>query len=414
MSSALPIDTQMREESSVVVKERKRPHVYELDPLRGITALMVVAVHTLGNSTFLNHTVAGLEVQYMAVTALHFTRALFMFVTAFALVYVYFGRKFSLGQFWKKRSIGAVLPYCIWSIVYVLVDTPNLNFASFLHTSFIDILTGNASYQMYYILLTLQFYLILPLFLWFFRKVERYPWRTLVISFVIQMIIFYLDYHYVQIGSWSTSPIAKILNQYQDRIVFMYQFYFILGAFVARYFEQVRAFILRHGIWIACGMIVVLAGLWAHYFIQVLVYHEAIVYAVSVLQPSLVIYSAAIVIFSFWLACRWVVKSTGGVENKKPSWYGFWHQLSDASFGVYLIHVLILTALLDHLAPVMPVTWPLAIRLFLLWFITAGGAALISILLANIPVLSRLVGRSRPLPTWFPGQRKGDRVQQRA
>ncbi len=414
MSSALPIDAQTREGSAGVVASHKRPHVYELDPLRGITALVVVAVHTLGNTTFLNHTVFGLEIQNMAVTAVHFTRALFMFVTAFALIYVYYGRKFSLRQFWKKRSIGAVMPYCIWSIIYVLINTPNMTFASFANTSAIDILTGNASYQMYYILLTLQFYLILPLFLWFMRKVERYPWRTLAISFVIQMLVFYLDYHYVQIGPWSTSPIARILNQYQDRIVFMYQFYFILGAFVARYFEQVRAFIVKHGTWIACGMIIVLAGLWAHYFIQILVYHEAIAYAVSVLQPSLVIYSGAVIIFSFWLACRWVIRSTGGVENKKPSWYAFWHQLSDASFGIYLVHVLILTALLERLAPVMPVAWPLAIRIFLLWFITAGGAALISILLANIPILSRLVGRSRPLPPWFPAQRKGDRVQQRA
>jgi probable poly-beta-1,6-N-acetyl-D-glucosamine export protein len=414
MSSALPIDTQTKEGSEGVVKEQKRPHVYELDPLRGITALVVVAVHTLGNTTYLNHTVFGLEIQNMFVTAVHFTRALFMFVTAFALVYVYYGRKFSLGRFWKKRSIGAVLPYCIWSIIYVLVNTPNLTFGTFINTSFIDIITGNASYQMYYILLTLQFYLILPLFLWFLRGVERYPWRTLAISFVVQMVIFYFDYHYVQIGPWSTSPIARILNQYQDRVVFMYQFYFILGAFVARYFEQVRAFVVRHGVWIGCGMIVVLGGLWAHYFVQILVYHEAIAYAVSVLQPSLVIYSGAVLIFSFWLACRWVIRSTGGVENKKPSWYGFWHQLSDASFGVYLVHVLILTALLDNLVPVMPVEWPLAIRIFLLWVITAGGAAVFSILLANIPILSRLVGRSRPLPSWFPGQGKGGRAQQRA
>lgn len=68
--------------------------------------------------------------------------------------------------------------------------------------------------------------------------------------------------------------------------------------------------------------------------------------------------------------------------------------LSDASFGIYLVHVFILTALLQWIVPLMPEAWPVALRVFLTWFLTAGGAAAISILLMKTPVLSHLVGRS--------------------
>ena len=77
-----------------------------------------------------------------------------------------------------------------------------------------------------------------------------------------------------------------------------------------------------------------------------------------------------------------------------PKGYRFWRILSDASFGIYLVHVFILTALLQWGVPLMPEAWPVALRVFFTWFLTAGGAAVISILLMKTPVLSHLVGRS--------------------
>ena len=47
----------------------------------------------------------------------------------------------------------------------------------------------------------------------------------------------------------------------------------------------------------------------------------------------------------------------------------------------------------------MPAAWPVALRVFLIWFLTAGGAVGISMLLMKTPVLSRLVGRKAHWPT---------------
>lgn len=371
-------------------QQARRPHVYELDPLRTGTAWSVVAVHVLAFTVFLNRSETGVQMQNALVVALHFTRAVFIFVTAFALVYVYYGKSFALKRFWARRSIGVLLPYCIWSVVYVWVNVPGQSPETFIKTSILDILTGNASYQLYYILLTLQFYIILPLFLLFLKRVAQHPWKVLTVSFVIQVVLYYADYHLLQQGTLASSGFWQVFSQYQDRFVLIYQFYFVLGGLTALYFQQVRSFLLQYGWIVACGLLASIAALWLHFVLQVRVYQEPMGYVTSVLQPVMVFYSLAVILFALWLACRWACQKN---QDGRPRGYRTWHVLSDASFGVYLIHALLLAAILKWIVPAMPAVWPVAVRVFLTWCIAAGGATVMSVILLHIPVLSRLVGR---------------------
>jgi probable poly-beta-1,6-N-acetyl-D-glucosamine export protein len=224
-------------------EQTKRPHIYELDPLRACTALSVVAVHVLAFTVFLNQTEIGVQIQNAFVVTFHFTREVFLFVTAFALVYVYNGKAFPFKQFWQKRGVGTLLPYVVWSVIYVWVNTSAKTPATFFHTALLDILTGNASYQLYYILLTLQFYLIFPLFLFFLQHCTRHPWRVFTISFILQVLLFYADFHALQGNTSALSPFWQLFAQYQDRFVLVYQFYFVLGGLTALYFQQIRTFL---------------------------------------------------------------------------------------------------------------------------------------------------------------------------
>jgi surface polysaccharide O-acyltransferase-like enzyme len=348
-------------------------------------------VHVLAFTLFLNHTAAGVLVQNGIITSVHFTRDVFMFITALALTYVYFGRPFSGKRFWAKRSIGILLPYCIWSIAYTWVNTSQHSPVAFAKLALFNILTGNASYQLYYILLTLQLYLVLPLFLLFLKHIKRHPWRALSISFALQLLLLYADYRYLQQGTLASSGVWQVVEAYQNRFLLTYQFFFILGGLAALSLQQERAFVLRHGKWIVSGFVLALAALWVHFLLQVNVYHESLGYATSVLQPIMTFYSLAVIMPLCWLAYRWASRTD---QEGHPKGYRFWHILSDASFGIYLVHVFILTALLQSVVPLMPEAWPVALRVFLTWFLTAGGAAVISILLMKTPVLSRLVGRS--------------------
>ena len=371
--------------------QQARPYIYELDLMRPVTAVTVVAVHVLSGTTMLNHTQAGLQVQNGIFISVSVTRDVFMFITALALTYVYFGRPFSGKRFWAKRSIGILVPYCIWSIAYTWVNTSQHSPAAFAKLVVFNILTGNASYQLYYILLSIQFYLILPLFLLFLKLVQKHPWRALLISFSLQVLVMYLDYRYLQQGTLASSGVWQVVAAFQGSFLLTYQFYFILGGLAALSLKQARAFVLRYGTWIMGGFVLALAAVWVHFLLQVDVSHESLGYATSVLQPMMTFYSPTVIVLLGFLACRWANTDIGRAH---PKGYRFWHILSDASFGIYLVHVFILTALLQRVVPLMPEAWPVALRVFLTWFLTAGGAAGISILLMKTPVLSHLVGRS--------------------
>ena len=374
-------------------KRPSRPHIYELDPVRTITAYCVIAVHVLAFTFFLEHTNTSTLLHSAVLNAFHFTRQVFMFVTAFALIYVYYGKPFSTTRFYLKRSMGVLLPYSIWSVIYTWVNTPKPLWP-FVQTSIFNILTGSASYQLYYILLTLQFYLVLPLFMLLLKRLEHHPWKTLGISFACQLVFLYLDYRYVQTGPFSTTPLGNMLVTYQDRIILVYQFFFFLGAFAALHLNHVRDFMLRYG-WFVVGVFLVTAGwLWGHFFLQTLVYHQDQGYALSVLQPSIDLYSTGVIALFFWLAALWA-RRTGA--KGYPAGSRVWGKLSDASFGVYLVHVLILNNfVLASIAPMMPSSWPSFVIILLSWMLTVAFSVLMSSLLLQIPFASRLVGRAHP------------------
>ena len=401
-----------------MIKTERQHHqrVYELDLLRSLTALCVITTHVLFFTTVLNHSELGTQMQHAIVTSFHFAREVFMFVTAFALVYVYYGKPFSFKRFWTKRGIGVLLPYCMWSALYVWVQAPNQPLGQYIGTTIVDLLTGNASYQLYYILLSLQFYAILPLLLLFLRRTERHPWTVLVASFVIQVLLLSIDYYYIQKGLLAPAGIWQTLAQYRDRFVFTCQLYFILGAMAALHMQQVRAFLLRHEKLVVGGSIAALGALWGHYFLQIRVYHESIAYASTVLQPIMTVYCPAVIAFFFWLSIRWASQRE---QEGAPTGYPFWRMLSNASFGTYLVHPLILAGVLQWVVPTLSHVFPAALSILFVWSLTASGAAMVSVILLHIPVASRLVGRAHAsLPNsalrgWFSNQSGSARATKR-
>jgi peptidoglycan/LPS O-acetylase OafA/YrhL len=264
---------------------------------------------------------------------------------------------------------------------------------AFLHGLVFDILTGRASYQLYYILLTIQFYLILPIFLFFIVKVARHPWIVLTISFLAQVALFAFSYTQLQEGTLAAGGFWKVFRDNQDSMFFFYIFYFVAGGLAALYYQQVNAFVVRHGRLVICAFVLGLALLWFHFIYQVRVERLSSGYALSVLQPILVPYSFVVTVFLFWLASVWALRLRA---DGKPKGYGFWHTLSDASFGIYLSHPMLLTITLTWILP--DLSGPIALRVFLVWCITTAGSVALSLLLVRIPVLSYLVGRGWGLP----------------
>jgi hypothetical protein len=61
----------------------------------------------------------------------------------------------------------------------------------------------------------------------FIKLVEHQPWKTLAISFVLEVVMMYLDHRRLQTDALNSSSFWQIVNQYQASFILTYQFYFI-------------------------------------------------------------------------------------------------------------------------------------------------------------------------------------------
>lgn len=363
---------------------QKRAHIYEIDLLRTITVISVVANHSLSYTNFLITNTVGVQLVNLISHALHYNREAFMFITGFVLTFVYNNRPFSVKSFWLKRFSLVFIPYVLWSIIYVMINNHVQTFNEYLKLSLWNILTGEASFQLYYILLSLQFYAIFPLFLRFIKKVANHPWHTLAISFILQILLLYFDFYYLQTGSFSQLPAVKQFVHYQDRIFLMYEFFFILGGFAAVYMNTIQTFFAKYGRYVLFLFIATLGLYVLYYYTQLNQFRLSTGLATSVLQPSVAIYSTVALIFFFYIAFIWAKSRKG---------FGLIKIISDTSFGIYFVHVLMLTYIAQYLLPLMSPAIPISIKMITILLVAFTSSVIFCFILLKIPFLSWTIGR---------------------
>jgi membrane-bound acyltransferase YfiQ involved in biofilm formation len=288
--------------------------------------------------------------------------------------------------------MSVLLPYCVWTVIYVWLHAPHLAGAAFTGTVLRDLLTGQAAYQLYYILITVQFYLLFPVFLRFLRRVQRFPWHVLMISFMAQWFLLFIDYHYLQTGSVHGSGLIAQIVLARGNYVLFYPFPFVLGGLCAIYWPQVHPLLLRYGAWAAWGAVAALLGVFGHFYFRVDLRHQPMTYVSSPIQPLTLFTTLAALGCFGWLACRWAERRDAAGQ---PPGARYWKLLSDASFGVFLLHAAVLTAIVTHILPALSPAVPGALRVLLTWLLAAGITTALSVLLARLPALSWLVGRPR-------------------
>src|SRR5262249_27821974 len=121
---------------------------------------------------------------------LHFTREAFFALTAFVLVYRYRDR-LRIVPFWRRRFLLVGVPYVIWSAIYTglgLITTPLPPTAALIQLG-CNLITGAACYHLYFLVVTMQFYLLFPLFLWLLRVTRGWHGWLLALGAVLQVAI---------------------------------------------------------------------------------------------------------------------------------------------------------------------------------------------------------------------------------
>lgn len=214
-------------------------HVYAVDLVRALTFAAVIAVHTVTTVNPPDSVPTG-----GAAMLLHFTRQAFFALTAFVLVHRH-RDKLPVVPFWRRRFLLVGVPYVIWSVIYsglALITTPLPPTAALTQLGR-NLLTGTAWYHLYFLVVTMQFYLLFPLFLRVLRAVagrRAGHWWLLALTGVLQVG--------VDAGLHAAHPsgIAGGLLGYDGSFLGSYVFYLVLGGVAALHADQLQAWVRGH------------------------------------------------------------------------------------------------------------------------------------------------------------------------
>jgi len=313
---------------------RSRPHIVAFDMIRLVIMVFVVGVHTLawggGQVTLALGAVT---------TVFHTSRELFLLLTALVLTYNYGHRpRLNTLKFWRRRYWLVVPAYVTWSAIYYAADGSSRGAfpSAFLH----DLLNAGARYHLYFLLVSMQIYLLFPALRWVLRKTEGYH-RWLLAAAVAYQLWLTCALHY-HLGRPTNGSFAQFLNGVgQGYWVDTYVLYVIAGAIAGWHFEQLCALTRRllgtvPRITLAAA-IGVIAGL-GTYFIEIYGFGATPNNASAVFQPVVILEALAL---GWALLGAGLLWSDRGAPHRKFAAAG-----SASSFGIYLAHPLFLQGLL--------------------------------------------------------------------
>lgn len=308
-----------------------RKRLYDVDLVRILTFLCVIAVHTT------SHTVSSTDVPlHILLALLHFTREVFFALTAFVLVYTYQHRPVPMRKFWPRRFLLVGVPYVVWSIIYFVASnlhTPSHRSLGELALALlIHILNGSAWYHLYFLLVTMQVYLLVPVILWLVRKTRGRHWLVLGVAAAIQLAVYSWYMYSPQTTAW--------MDGYQKSVFLSYVFFIIAGAIAADHGTEFLAWIRANRPLIGLITAASAALMIGVYFIQVAV-GRGLYGAGAPMQPAMVVWGLAVCL-------GFLALGTVFADRRRPGDLGIRmvDVASDRSFGIFLAHPLFIWILL--------------------------------------------------------------------
>jgi surface polysaccharide O-acyltransferase-like enzyme len=365
--------------------------------IRGVAMLGVVGIHTGAYSL----TGPDVNVHLFALLEIftRFSVPIFFFVSAFGLFRHYApGAPMAYAAFYRRRALTVLVPYLAWSLLYMAHNTWATGDAWPWEAPYVYefLLFGLASYHLYFLVILVWFYALMPLWRAVVPAVAARPLPWLAALLAAQVAFNY----------WSCNVLPFRADDYYADLalrhrlsywVLHYVFVFVLGAVCAVRYEDFRAFAAFHRRALGAFFALSLAALLGHYYwlLAAGLKPEQALGAAQQLSPGGVVYTLAACLFLFAVFDR---KLPDGLASPLAL-------LSRHSYAVYLVHPLVMFHLAKGLdAAALAMTPPVVAG-----FYAATVAA--SLLLAaaleraaqRLPALGLLTGKAPKIRNAKPG-----------
>jgi peptidoglycan/LPS O-acetylase OafA/YrhL len=358
-----------------------RKRLDHIDAMRPVKQVGVVSTHTL---LFFAPFAAAVSVG-ASLQLLHVTREAFLFVSACMLTYsVRDLPGIDHRTFWRRRFMLVAVPYLCWTVIYFFLtirSAPGTVGGDTLHLLY---LVGTGYYQLYYLLVLLEFYALFPLCLILVRRTTGHHGLLLLASGAAQVVL-------VSAMHWGLAP-GWMTGYWATREVTSYQFYLIAGMVVALHLGEFHQWVCTH-VWTIVLATLAAAGLAETW------YYLSVDHVIPWLGSSADPFQPVVIPFNVGaIACIYLAGVALVSRRRSPRTRKAVHSGSDNSYGVYLAQLLFITVLgwlgWRHLSDVLP--WPVvcAVTVALVFAACVGLTELI----ARTPLAKVLTGRSRVPP----------------
>lgn len=364
---------------------KRKPRLAAIEYIRGISMMGVIGIHV--GSQYLSNPAANPHLIALFEIFTRFSVPIFFFISAFGLFYnLDIHAPFDACHFYVRRIKTVLIPYLVWSVFYILHDS--LLYGTGLPSPFYFcglLFFGSAKYQLYFLVILLWFYLLMPIWI---ALVRRLTLRGLGVLLVLQVLFDYwssfsVPFNLYVYGLPDDSLLKPLLMYRLNYWVLHYLFIFLLGGWLAVHIDAFHRFMQERRTAITVLFYLSMASLLGYYY-ALLAQGQTPLDGINTahqLCPAGIFYTLMASLFFFTI---FTYQRYPSVLNPAL------HLLGKHSYFAYLVHPLFITYLarfLEHRGIIM--TGGLAIAFYCaVLLLSLAAAALCRRLGSALPLLN--------------------------
>ncbi len=287
--------------------------------------MFVILIHLLSEGATGFPKWSVLSIIFFSVTKLtSFAVPAFIFTSALKLFYKYGDDlDFKYPTFLWGRLKNIYLPYVIWVIIYYIIYVFVFRFFDFdIMALGKYLLDGEISAQFYFIILIIQFYLLMPVWILLLRI------KPIAATAIITVL---------SLAATVACRMVITDETYEVKFFVSYIVFWILGMYAGIYYEAFLDFLNKYKrsitiVWLILAVL--------HCVLSYMEYGGLYKYTLS---PLVVVFFCLFSIFGFYIYIKGLTET---LENKGKQ---FLISISQASYDIYLLHCLIITTVYEVL-----------------------------------------------------------------
>ncbi|WP_414647325.1 acyltransferase family protein [Clostridium tetani] len=218
---------------------------------------------------------------------------------------------------------GVLIPYTVWSIIYIYLNKKYTNPGDLL----IQILSGNACYHLWYMGMIIRLFIYFPIILLIAKKVHKQKFIVRILVFITLIISYYQVSKYQNVisnkivGFLFTNP-TKLQGRIINISPLFWYLYFVIGIYIALNYKTFKEKILK-------------------FKIPVLFFYLALFIYAYLNEMNFIKFNRSLSLsyFVFSILAGYIlsVKLSNNI-----SLYSILNFISKYSFGAYLCHILVI------------------------------------------------------------------------